>query len=157
MQAHTGAGGTGGQHAGDLRIAGEVLDHRAASARADQDVQVAHGIAAAAQAAGGGHLDHSRHFAQIGEQALGYRRHAGQQPALRGMQQQLDRLQEFFFAALAEPVQLANLSAAGGPMQLGRGLDAQFVPQAADPPRAEAGYLEQFAQAGRDLTTQSLE
>ena len=97
------------------------------------------------------------YVAQLLEQALGNQRRLGQKSALWGMQQQFDCLQELCLGAIAESVQLANLSAAGGLLQFGEGLDAQFVPQAANPLRAEPGNLEQLAQTGRYLASQTLE
>ena len=55
-----------------IGTAGEALHHRAAALGRDQQVQVAHGLAHAAQAAGRDGLPHAGHARQLGQQRIGH-------------------------------------------------------------------------------------
>ena len=56
FEDHAGAGGAGRQHLGHLVVGGKALHHRAAGRGGHQDIEIAHRLAHAAEAARHRHL-----------------------------------------------------------------------------------------------------
>jgi hypothetical protein len=141
-----------GDHLGDPGQLREVLRQRLRVAGSGDDVEVAHGLLAAARAArladavGGRmlaqHLDHGEQRRQrLAEQRP---RRAGRLLLARG------RLEDALLRLRAEARQGAQPLRARGVLELGERRHAELLPDLANRLRAEAGDVEELDHLGRD-------
>ena len=141
-----------GHHLGDPGQLREVLRQRLRVAGGGDDVEVAHGLLAAARAAGladpvGGrvlaqHLDHGEQRGQrLAEQRP---RRAGRLLLAGG------RLEDALLGLRAQAGQRSQALGARGVLQLGERRHAELLPDLAHRLRAEAGDIEELDHLGRD-------
>ena len=151
--AHFGAGLVlaAGQHFLHARIGDEAFERGGRRRAGDQQIEIAHRLAPAPQAAGGGdgvdarHL--AQHLAQFGGDAFG----VAQQKAAGALAILRDGAQHLLFELGAHARQLAQFLLLAEALQFVDGADAEVLEDQRDALRAEALDLEELERGGREF------
>ena len=134
-----------------LRIGDEALERGGGGGSGDQQVEIADGLAAAPQAAGGGdgldarHL--AQHFAEFGGDAFG----VAQQIAAGALPVSRDGAQHLLFELGAHARQVAQLLLLAEPLQFVDGADVEVLEDERDALGAEALDLQELERGGREF------
>ncbi len=145
-QPYRGAGGAAGNHLGHLLVGDETLHHPGAAARRDQNVQIPHGVPAAAIAAGHGDRAHPVDALEEGHHGRGCL--LGLEPVdpVPRLGHLLDAGEDLRLRLGAETRQPAQPALPDRAFQIGEAADLQAPVQGSHPFRSEPGQAHEGGQ-----------